>query len=180
MPPAAIAVTQDVPAYHQVVAQVSPPDGYFPLTWWAGLAVYGVDGDRTGQCRVRVAQEGRMSAVSHTRPAGLLATALHAEWTKVRTLPGMIWLLAAGPCSPPAPARPRPRRSARGRVHARRDRADPAKISLTGIYLGQVLVAVLAVLAVGGESATGWSGSRSRRYRAVLWCCCRRRSSWPG
>ncbi len=33
--------------------------------------------------------------------------------------------------------------------------ADPAKISLTGIYLGQVLVAVLAVLAVGGEYSNG-------------------------
>jgi hypothetical protein len=39
MPSAAIAVTQDIPAYHQVIAQVSPPDGYFPLSWWAGLAV---------------------------------------------------------------------------------------------------------------------------------------------
>jgi hypothetical protein len=38
-PPAAIAVTQDVPAYHQVIAQTSPPDGYFPLSWWAGLVV---------------------------------------------------------------------------------------------------------------------------------------------
>jgi ABC-type transport system involved in multi-copper enzyme maturation permease subunit len=38
-PPAAIAVTQDIPAYHQVIAQTSPPDGYFPLSWWAGLAV---------------------------------------------------------------------------------------------------------------------------------------------
>lgn len=36
-----------------------------------------------------------MSAVSHARSAGRLATALHAEWTKVRTLPGMIWLNAA-------------------------------------------------------------------------------------
>jgi ABC-2 type transport system permease protein len=33
--------------------------------------------------------------------------------------------------------------------------ADPAKISLTGLDLGQVLVAVLAVLAVGGEYGTG-------------------------
>ena len=33
--------------------------------------------------------------------------------------------------------------------------ADPAKISLTGIYLGQVIVALLAVLAVGGEYGTG-------------------------
>jgi hypothetical protein len=39
MPPAAIAVTQDIPAFHQVIAQTSPPDGYFPLSWWAGLAV---------------------------------------------------------------------------------------------------------------------------------------------
>jgi ABC-type transport system involved in multi-copper enzyme maturation permease subunit len=39
MPSAAIAVTQDIPAYHQVIAQVSPPDGYFPLTWWTGFAV---------------------------------------------------------------------------------------------------------------------------------------------
>ena len=33
--------------------------------------------------------------------------------------------------------------------------ADPAKISLTGVYLGQVIVALLAVLAVGGEYGTG-------------------------
>jgi ABC-2 type transport system permease protein len=33
--------------------------------------------------------------------------------------------------------------------------ADPAKISLTGLDLGQVLVAVLSVLVVGGEYGTG-------------------------
>jgi ABC-2 type transport system permease protein len=33
--------------------------------------------------------------------------------------------------------------------------ADPAKISLTGLDLGQVIVAVLAVLCVGGEYGTG-------------------------
>ncbi|HTU08210.1 MAG TPA: ABC transporter permease, partial [Trebonia sp.] len=33
--------------------------------------------------------------------------------------------------------------------------ADPAKISLSGVYLGQVIVALLAVLAVGGEYGTG-------------------------
>jgi ABC-2 type transport system permease protein len=32
---------------------------------------------------------------------------------------------------------------------------DPAKISLTGIYLGQVVVAVIAVMAVSGEYGTG-------------------------
>ncbi|HEX6522148.1 MAG TPA: hypothetical protein VF070_19400 [Streptosporangiaceae bacterium] len=32
---------------------------------------------------------------------------------------------------------------------------DPAKISLTGIYLGQAVIAVLAVMAVSGEYGTG-------------------------
>lgn len=98
-----------------------------------------------------------MSPVSHARPAGLLATALHAEWTKIRTLPGMIWLLAAaavltaGAGAAAAAAFHCP---AAGCTPAATG-ADPAKISLTGIYLGQVLVAVLAVLAVGGEYSNG-------------------------
>jgi ABC-2 type transport system permease protein len=98
-----------------------------------------------------------MSAVSPGRPASVMTMALRAEWTKVRTLPGMAWLLVAAAvgtvglgagvaaafhcpgtsCSPAATG------------------ADPVKISLTGLYLGQVLVAVLAVLAVGGEYGTG-------------------------
>ena len=32
---------------------------------------------------------------------------------------------------------------------------DPAKISLTGIDLGQAVVAILAVLAISGEYSTG-------------------------
>jgi ABC-2 type transport system permease protein len=98
-----------------------------------------------------------MSAVSHARPAGLLATALHAEWTKLRTLPGMFWLLAAtavltaGAGAGAAAAFHCP---AAG-CSAAATGADPAKISLTGLYLGQVLVAVLAVLAVGGEYSNG-------------------------
>jgi ABC-type transport system involved in multi-copper enzyme maturation permease subunit len=39
MPPAAFAVTQNLPAYHQVIAQDTVPTGYFPLAWWAGFAV---------------------------------------------------------------------------------------------------------------------------------------------
>ncbi|HST86155.1 MAG TPA: ABC transporter permease subunit [Kineosporiaceae bacterium] len=78
--------------------------------------------------------------------------ALHAEWTKLRTLAGNAWLLLAvvaltvsvsagvltvttcstGDCG-----------------------ADAARVSLSGIYLGQVAVAILAVLAVGGEYGTG-------------------------
>jgi ABC-2 type transport system permease protein len=78
--------------------------------------------------------------------------ALHAEWTKLRTMPGTFWLLlaaalltvtvsaaAAAATSCPAGGCPE----------------DPAKISLTGIYLGQAVVAVAAVMAVGGEYGTG-------------------------
>jgi ABC-2 type transport system permease protein len=86
-----------------------------------------------------------------------MSDALHAEWTKLRTLASTFWLLLsaaaltigvgaaaaaafgcqAGACAPALTG------------------ADPAKISLTGIDLGQAVVAVLAVLAVGGEYSTG-------------------------
>jgi ABC-2 type transport system permease protein len=78
--------------------------------------------------------------------------ALHAEWTKLRTLPGPFWLLLAAAALTVA-------------VGAAADTtvscplggcpADPAKISLTGIYLGQAGIAVLAVTAVSGEYGTG-------------------------
>jgi ABC-type transport system involved in multi-copper enzyme maturation permease subunit len=38
-PAAAIAVTQSLPAYHQVLGFYQPAFGYYPLSWWAGLAV---------------------------------------------------------------------------------------------------------------------------------------------
>jgi ABC-2 type transport system permease protein len=87
------------------------------------------------------------------------ADALHAEWTKLRTLPGTGWLLlaaaaltiavgaaAAGAFSCPA---------ARGSCAAAVTGADPAKISLTGVYLGQAVFAALGVTVIGGEYATG-------------------------
>jgi ABC-2 type transport system permease protein len=79
--------------------------------------------------------------------------ALSAEWTKVRTLPGTGWLLlglvvltvavsaatsAALSCTSSAACHP-----------------DITQLSLTGTDLGQALVAVIAVLAVTGEYATG-------------------------
>ena len=82
---------------------------------------------------------------------------LHAEWTKLRTLASTWWLLlaavaltiavgatvgAAFQCHPSACA---PAQTG----------ADPAKISFSGVYLGQVVVALAAVLAVGGEYGTG-------------------------
>jgi ABC-2 type transport system permease protein len=81
-----------------------------------------------------------------------LRDALHAEWTKLRTAPGTIWLLlavivltvalsvaaaAAAQCPSPGCGQ------------------DPARISLTGVDLGQAVVAIVAVLVVSGEYSTG-------------------------
>ena len=78
--------------------------------------------------------------------------ALHAEWTKVRTSPGTVWLLlalglvivavgaiAAAGVGCAAPGCP----------------VDTARISLTGVQVGQAVVAILAVLAMGGEYSNG-------------------------
>lgn len=77
---------------------------------------------------------------------------LHAEWTKLRTQAGLGWLLlgliaitvgasataaAVTTCAPTGCTQ------------------DAARISLFGVQAGQVLVAVLAVLAITGEYTTG-------------------------
>jgi ABC-2 type transport system permease protein len=92
-----------------------------------------------------------------TEPAGRgagLPAALHAEWTKLRTVAGPGWLLAAlvtltitvsalatqaVTCPPPGDACP----------------VDTTRLSLTGIQLGQAVVAILAVLAISTEYSTG-------------------------
>jgi len=108
-----------------------------------------------------VASAAASPATTAGRGPGLAASrlllALHAEWTKLRTLPGTFWLLAAtavltcalgvavsaayhctaGYCSPADTG------------------ADPAKLALSGLYLGQVLAACVGVLVVGGEYGTG-------------------------
>lgn len=83
--------------------------------------------------------------------SGLPAT-LRAEWTKLRTLPGTPWLLLAlvastvvvGGAASAAVTCP-----AGGCV------VDPARTSLTGVYLGQAVAAVLGVLVASGEYGTG-------------------------
>jgi ABC-2 type transport system permease protein len=78
--------------------------------------------------------------------------ALHAEWTKLRTVAGTSWLLfavialtvalsAAAAAAVTCPA------AGCGQ--------DPAKVSLTGIEFGQAVVAILAVLAISGEYSSG-------------------------
>jgi ABC-2 type transport system permease protein len=82
-----------------------------------------------------------------------MTRALHAEWTKQRTLPGTLWLLAVAALltiavSVAAVAATTCRPGTECPV-------DTAKLSLTGVQFGQAVVAILAVLAVGGEYSTG-------------------------
>jgi ABC-2 type transport system permease protein len=70
------------------------------------------------------------------------ANTINAEWTKQRTVPGTIWLLAGSVAANHCPS---------GTACP----VDTTKLSLTGIDLGQAVVAVLAVLTISGEYSTG-------------------------
>jgi ABC-2 type transport system permease protein len=78
--------------------------------------------------------------------------ALHAEWTKLRTSASTFWLLLAAAALTVAVGAAA---AAAARCPSGACADDPARISLTGIYLGQAIVAVLAVMAVSGEYGTG-------------------------
>jgi len=81
-----------------------------------------------------------------------LHLALRAEWAKLRTLPGTFWLLAA--IAGTTVALSTAATAAVSCPHGGCS-VDPAKLSLTGIYLGQAIAAILAVLVVGSEYSTG-------------------------
>jgi ABC-2 type transport system permease protein len=85
------------------------------------------------------------------RPANL-RDALHAEWTKLRTAPGTIWLLLAVITLTAAVSAAA---AAAVTCPSAGCNQDAAKLSLTGIQLGQAVVAILAVLAIGSEYSTG-------------------------
>lgn len=86
------------------------------------------------------------------RAGAQVRRALHAEWTKTRTSPGTGRLLLAAVALTVA-------------LGAAADAAvtcaptgcpeDPAKLTLTGVDLGQAVVAVVAVLMISGEYGTG-------------------------
>jgi ABC-2 type transport system permease protein len=82
-----------------------------------------------------------------------MSQALHAEWTKLRTTPGPGWLLAAAVAATIAV-------SALAAAATRCPAGiacpvDTTKLSLTGIDLGQAVVAILGVLVISGEYSTG-------------------------
>jgi ABC-2 type transport system permease protein len=92
--------------------------------------------------------------------------AVYAEWTKLRTSPGTLALLvavvagtvgvsaAAASCSGPGCG------------------ADLPRLSLTGVQLGQAVVAIVAVLAMGNEYSTGMIAvtltAEPRRIRVLV------------
>jgi ABC-2 type transport system permease protein len=77
--------------------------------------------------------------------------ALHAEWTKLRTLPSTLWLVLAATVLTVAVSA--------GMVLASTYQSigyqDTTKLSLTGIYLGQAVIAIFAVLVISNEYSTG-------------------------
>jgi ABC-2 type transport system permease protein len=93
---------------------------------------------------------------------------LHAEWTKVRTVagPGALLLAAAALTAVVGVAAA----NATG-CPGQACQVDPAKVSLTGIYLGQAIVAIVAVTAVSGEYSTGMIrltlAATPRRWRVL-------------
>ncbi len=85
------------------------------------------------------------------RLAGLRG-ALHAEWTKLRTLPGTPWL-AAGIVAATVPVSIAA--TAAVRCPSGGCGVDPARLSLAGVDLGQAVAAILAVLVISSQCSTG-------------------------
>ncbi|TVZ05837.1 ABC transporter permease [Trebonia kvetii] len=78
--------------------------------------------------------------------------ALRAEWTKYRTVAEPWWLLAgvvALTVTVGAAA------TSAAQCQSAACGIDPAQVSFTGIYLGQAVIAVAGVLAIGNEYSTG-------------------------
>ncbi len=82
-----------------------------------------------------------------------MTAALYAEWTKLRTLTATAWLLigavalTVGVSVAVAAATHQSPGSGGGQ--------DPAKLALTGVDLGQAVIAVIAVLTISEEYGTG-------------------------
>lgn len=78
--------------------------------------------------------------------------ALHAEWTKLRTVPSTAWLLATAIVITVAGSAIT---ASVVQCSSKTCGADPVKNSLTGVMLGQAAIAVLAVMVVSGEYSSG-------------------------
>jgi ABC-2 type transport system permease protein len=81
-----------------------------------------------------------------------MSRALHAEWTKQRTIAGTGWLLLGAVVLTIALGAIVTTALSYASTGAG---ADLPKLSLTGIYIGQAIVAILAVQTISGEYSTG-------------------------
>ncbi|MGH8888630.1 MAG: ABC transporter permease [Acidothermaceae bacterium] len=81
-----------------------------------------------------------------------MSDTLRAEWTKLRTAPGFSWLLIAAVAVTVGLGAAA---DAGARCAAAGCNQDAVKTSLIGVYLGQVIVAILAVTVIGSEYNTG-------------------------
>ncbi|HZB48754.1 MAG TPA: hypothetical protein VE547_06625 [Mycobacteriales bacterium] len=75
--------------------------------------------------------------------------ALHAEWTKLRTVPGPAWSLAALVAATVGLGA-----LVAGTTDCGRDGCDPVATRLAGVYLGQLAALAIGVVAVSGEYDT--------------------------
>ena len=85
-------------------------------------------------------------------PPRPVVQALRAEWTKVRTVAGPAWLLTGAVALTVAVGAAAASAAQCSSVTCG---IDPAKVSFTGLYLGQAVVAVAGVLAIADEYSTG-------------------------
>jgi ABC-2 type transport system permease protein len=102
----------------------------------------------TGQGRLE-----RLGQSRHPGPSGQFGRAVHAEWTKLRTVPGSAGLLAAMVAATAAVGAAA---DAGTRCQLRLAcSGDTARLSLSGVQLGQAIVVILAVLLISSEYSTG-------------------------
>jgi ABC-2 type transport system permease protein len=85
-------------------------------------------------------------------PPHPVGQALHAEWTKFRTVAGPGWLLAGVVTLTVAIG---VAAASAARCQSAKCGIDPATVSLTGIYPAQAVAAAAGVLAIGNEYSTG-------------------------
>ncbi|MFI6944123.1 ABC transporter permease [Streptomyces sp. NPDC050418] len=94
------------------------------------------------------------------RPRVRMTAAVHAEWTKLRTLRSTWWLLlAVVVCTAGVGALTTGALSAGDCLAARTCDEDTVKLSLTGVWVGQSVMALFGVLAVTAEYGTGTIGA---------------------
>jgi ABC-2 type transport system permease protein len=96
--------------------------------------------------------EGRWHPTAPRRASGI-TVALHAEWTKLRTVSGPAWLLLGVAVLTIAVGA-----AATGATHCPQGMTcpvDTTRLSLSGVMAGQAVVAILAVLMFSNEYSSG-------------------------